>query len=59
MVESSVLAESGFRTDGAKECLGNWGEAKLEADPCGPQNWAVDNMLGQRLTGGNPIVTPL
>ena len=29
MVESIVLAESGFRTDGAQECLGNWGEAKL------------------------------
>ena len=32
MVESIVLAESGFRTDGAQECLGNWGEAKLVSD---------------------------
>ena len=28
MVESSVLAESGFRTDGAQECLGNWGKLR-------------------------------
>ena len=27
-----------------------------EVDPSGQQNWAVDNMLGRRLTGGNPIV---
>ena len=68
-----MLAESGFRADGrctemSWELRGQvmltsafqpWVILANEVNPCRPQDWAVDNMLRRRLTGGNPIGTPL